>query len=803
MKVLLSWLREFTPVAADADPEAIGHRLSMLGLAVESMDRMGGGGGVGAPPGQGDLEGIVVARVLDLRPHPNADKIQVVDVDPGDGGPLQICCGAFNMAVGDLVPLATLGTVMPGGMAIARRKLRGEWSNGMLCSPPELGLPGDGRGILVLPDSIATPGTPLTDALGLVPDVVYDLEVNPNRPDAMAVAGVARDLAADLGLPFSLPTPPPLPPAADPAPASVEVLDPDRCGRFTATVLRGVRVGPSPAWLAGRLTALGMRPINNVVDVSNYVMLELGQPSHPYDLAALPGGALRVRRARAGETLITIDNVERHAGEDDLLICDGDDVAIGFAGVMGGAGAEITDATTDVVVEMAWFQPLAVATTARRLGLRTEASARFEKGCDPEVIELAVARFVELLGDAVGSVDGATVDVRGELHERPPVRLRTARVNRLLGTALTATDVLALLEPIGFTCSLVGEDHDVRIPSWRPDCEVEVDLVEEVARRHGYDRIGAVVPPAVRFGALTPRQHARRTARRVMVGLGLAEALPLPFLAPGDLERAGLGEGDGAGTVITITNPLVADQSVLRTSLLPGLLQAVAANEHHRLLGTGLFEIGHVFRRPSDPAADLPEERELLAVALAGAEAPVAVEAGHALATAVGHTAIALRAAEVPGLHPTRAAELVLDDVVVGTVGEIDPGVLDAHGIEQRVGWLEVDLGHLLDTAPVARPYRPFSRYPSSDIDLAFEVDDAVPAAAVLATATTAGAPLLVAAELFDAYRGDGVADGRRSLAVRLRFQAPDRTLTDAEVGHARRGVIDAVEAAHAAQLRG
>ena len=784
MKVLLSWMREFAPF--DAPVERMSHDLSMLGMAVEEERRLGEG-----------LDGIVVARVLDLRPHPDAQKVQRVVVDAGTAEPIQVWCGAFNMAVGDFVPLATVGTTMPDGMEIGRRKILGEASNGMLCSPRELQLSDEGGGILVLSPGTLEPGTPIRDALGIETDVLWDLEINPNRPDAMSVAGVARDLAAHYAIPFSLPSPQVVrggEPAS--AAASVEIFDPDLCGRFTSSVLRGVTLGPSSALVARRLTLLGMRPINNVVDTSNYVMLELGQPNHPYDLASLPGGAIRVRRAFSAEPLATLDGVLRQLTTTDLVICDGTDRPIGIAGVMGGADTEISESTCDVLVEMAWFQPLAVSKTARRLGLRTEASARFEKGCDPEGIDRSIERFAELLG--TGTLAPGTVDVRGERPERRPVGLRTARVNKILGTSLSPADIRAELEPIGFACVPAGDDHDVTIPSWRPDCAVEIDLVEEVARHWGYDRIGFAVPPSAHFGHLTERQRDRRRVRQAMIGLGLSEAMPMAFLAPGDQAAAGLGD-DG----ITIANPLVAEESVLRTSLLPGLLKSVAFNVSHRQTHVALFEIGHVFRRPTEAGAELPDEREFLAGAVVGAEAPAVVEIWLALAEHLGFDDARLEAASPPGLHPTRSAIVAVGEESVGVVGEVDPGVLEAYGIGERVAWLEVDLGRLLELPHGDRPFVPFSRYPSSDIDLAFELDESVPAAALLHAISAAGGALLVDATLFDTYRGRGVGTGRRSLAYRLRFQALDRTLTDADVGDARQRIIDAIEAALPAKLRG
>ncbi|MFP5320744.1 MAG: phenylalanine--tRNA ligase subunit beta [Acidimicrobiia bacterium] len=790
MKVLLSWLRDFTPLPADLDPDELGLTLGDLGTPVESMDRIGEG-----------LEGIVVAKVLDLRPHPDADKIQLVDVDAGDGEPLQICCGAFNMAVGDLVPLATLGTTMPNGMEIARRKLRGEWSNGMLCAPDEIGLPGGHDGILILPEHL-DPGTPLTEALGIEADVLYDLETNPNRPDAMSVAGIARDLAARLGLPFALPSPTV---ATSGTPTSelvsVEIVDPDRCGRFTARVLRGVTVGPSDPLIANRLTLLGMRPINNVVDVSNYVMLELGQPSHPYDLATLAGPGFRVRRARDGETITTLDDVERTLTSEELLICDGDDAPVGIAGIMGGADTEISESTTDVVVEMAWFERMPIAKSSRRLGLRSEASARFERGVDPFGIDLAQDRFVELLGGAVGEVTDGLVDERGQLPDRTPIQVRPARVNAVLGSALSAREMKDLLDPIGFTTELGDGDDSpmtVALPSYRLDSEVEIDVVEEVGRMYGYGRLGKTMPVSTLSGGLTPRQLERRRLRTIMTGLGCAEATPMPFLAPGDLERAGL-PGDG----ITITNPLVAEESVLRTSLLPGLLKAVRHNVGHRNEDIALFEIGHVFRRPTDPGAELPDEREQLAMIVAGADATAAVQAWRTICDGLSVPHADVANAEMPGLHPTRSGVVRVEGEPVGAVGEVDPDVLAAFDIPGRVAWLEVDLDRLL-AHPHGEPrYVPVSRFPSSDIDLAFEVPDDVSATDVAATIEQAAGELLGFVRLFDTYRGEGVGEGRRSLAYRVRLQATDRTLTDAEVGEVRQRMIEAVEAAHRASLRG
>ena len=452
-------------------------------------------------------------------------------VDAGGPDPLQIVCGAWNFSVGDSVPLARVGAVLPGGMEIGRRKMKGIVSEGMLCSAPELGLGDDAAGLLVLGPGAAAPGTPITEALGIERDVVYDLAIEANRPDANCVAGVARDAAARLGLPFAIPSPPPLAvvgavsgavgPAVAPgavAPAGAEVSAPELCDRFTVTTFGGVTVASSPAGIARRLTLAGMRPISNVVDASNYVMLELGQPTHAYDLERLRGPALRVRAAHPGEHLITLDGVDRMLGQgshSDCMICDGDDVAIGIAGIMGGASSEVHDGTVAVALEAAHFVPMAIARTSKRIGLRSEASARFERGVDIEGIDRSVARFAEILRATCPGLapSGGTVDWRAPGAGAPsPIRVRTARVNAVLGTGLDAAEIARLLTPIGFAVSAPDADGALAVtpPSFRPDAVDEIDIVEEVARHHGYERIARRSVRPLQVGTLTPYQRTRR-----------------------------------------------------------------------------------------------------------------------------------------------------------------------------------------------------------------------------------------------------------------------------------------------------
>ncbi|HEX2191930.1 MAG TPA: phenylalanine--tRNA ligase subunit beta [Acidimicrobiales bacterium] len=787
MRAPLSWIREFAPVEGDA-PE-LAATLSSLGLVVEGVQLVGE-----------SLDQVVVARVLATGAHPRADRVQLVDVDPGDGSSIRVVCGAFNFGTGDLVPLARPGTRLPGGLEIGRRKVRGEWSDGMLCSAAELALGDDHSGILVLPPG-AEPGVPLADALGVGPDVVFDIDVTPNRPDALSVAGVARDLAARLGVPFAVPEPPPLP-HGEPARANVTVEAADLCPRFSATRLEGVTVGPSPRWMASRLTLAGMRPINNVVDISNYVMLELGQPNHPYDLERLGGEGLLVRRGEPGEVVVTLDGVERPVGPDDCLICDADGAPVGIGGIMGGANSEIAPTTATVLLEAAWFAPLAVARTSARLALRTEASVRFERGVDPEITGPAVARFYQLAGAmGAGRPAGATVDVRGSLPDRPRVLVRTDRVNAVLGTTLEADEVSGYLEPIGFECEAApagGRRFTVTIPSWRPDCEREIDVIEEVGRHHGYDRITRTVPLTTAVGGgLTPYQRDRRRVRSLLAGLGLNEAWANSFLTPEDLTRAGLSPD-----AVEVENPLAQEESALRTSLLPGLLEALVTNASHRNPDVALFEIGHIFL-PPPPGEERPSEPEHLAVVLAGRSAPDATRLWMAVADALGLEGLRLTASAVAGLHPTRSARIHLgDDGPLGALGEVDPDVLAAHDLEAPVAWLEVDLEAVLGLPRRPAVYRPVSRFPSADEDFAFVVDEEVAAAAVLDVLRNAAGEVVEDAWLFDVYRGPQLGEGRRSLAFRVRFSALDHTLAEDELATLRTRCIEAVESSLPAQLR-
>ena len=782
MKIVHSWLNELVGVGDDVD--VVADIITNLGLAVESVERVGG-----------SVAGVITAQVLRTERHPDATKVHRVFVDAGDGVERHVWCGAFNMQPGDVIPLATPGTRMPDGRAIEPKPILGISSDGMLCSASELGLGNDHSGILILP--VGTPlGLAYGEALGLGEEVVYDLDVLRNRPDCYGHVGVARDVAAKLGA--AVQAAPALPAlSSQTLSASVELVAGDRCPRFTTAVISGVTITESPDWMRRRLAAAGMRPINNVVDVSNYVMLETNQPNHAYDFATLGGGGFRVRLANEGEVLVTLDDIARTLTDDDLLICDANDRPIGLAGIMGGQNTEISDATTTIALECAWFEPAAIMRCAIRSGLRSEASARFERGVDPLGIERGVARFVELLSLTCSDlvVHDGLVDARSDLM--PGITkcvVRPARVTAMLGTAFDATTIAELITPIGFEVQQVDGNLEVTVPSWRPDCTEEVDIVEEVARHYGYDRLGKTVPKSTLPGGLSPVQQRRRRLREVLLGLGLSEAMPHPFLASGDLTKSGL-----PGEAVRLTNPLVAGDDVLRTSLRPGLLKAIAFNESHRRPGVALFEVGHVYPPSSDV---LPAEYEALGVVLAGADSPAAVAIWRELASAMGWGARLDQATVPAGLHTARSATLSLGKDVIGAVGEIHPDVTDVFDIAQRVAVLELNLTVLLGSEPKVPQWKATGRFPSSDLDLAFIVPHKVAAEKVDKGIRQAAGALLVDLALFDVYRGTGLPEATRSLAYRLRLQALDRTLTDEDVAIVRTKV-EAATAKMGAILRG
>ena len=827
MRVPLSWLRQYTPIEVDSRDRAavreLGRSFDSLGLVVEEIIEVGAG-----------LEDVVLARVLEIGAIAGADRVRRVLVDAG-AAPLEIVCGASNFAPGDVVPLAPVGATLPGGVAIARRTMRGVTSNGMLCSGRELGLGDDGAGLMILasPGAPGAPlaeglrmGTPLMAHLGIEHDVVFDLAVEPNRPDCLSIVGIARDIAARLGLPFSVPTPV-VTESATPVDtlASIAVEAPAACHHLLVRVLTRVAAVPSPPLVARRLTLAGMRPINAIVDASNYVMLELGQPTHPYDLDRLPGSGIRVRLARPGERLVTLDGVERTLGVgpdgsfvEDCVICDANDGVVGIAGVMGGSSSEISEGTSRILLEVAQFAPLSVGRSAARLGLRTEAFSRFWRGVDPEGLGRAADRFCELVADAMRAAGrpepalaAGVLDEQPIVEPRRVVPVRTARLNALLGTELSRDEIAGFLAPIGFGARAQGEDLAVTVPSFRPDTVREVDVIEEVARHLGYEKIAHTARRSPYVGRLSARQSARRSLERLLAARGVDEAWTSSIVDPELVRRAGEAE-----RAVELANPIVREESVLRTHLLPGLLAATRYNVAHGNGAIRLFEIGRVFLPPR-PGEERPIEREQLGVLLAGAgdDAAAAVALWRAVVEGlrIEPAAFALdqgglldaAPAVALGCHPSRSALIVAatDAGAIGALGEVDPEVLAVFDLPaRRVGWLALDVDALLALARRSGLARPVSRFPPADLDLAFELDEAVAAIELEGVLRAAAGELLESLRLIDVYRGPGLSPGTRSLAYRLRLRALGRTLTDAEVAELRSGCIAAAQQALPARLR-
>ena len=786
------WLREFCPTTLPA--EELADALTLRGVEVAGVLRPWAG-----------LQGVVVARVLDVADHPKADRLTVATVESGSGE-RRVVVGVRNYGPGDLVPYAPPGATLPGFPGpLERREIRGIASDGMLCSPRELAISPDHSGILVLPEELG-PGEELA-ALFELGQAVIDVEVFPNRPDLLSVVGVAREVAAATGEEFFVPEPG-APEGVDKAAdaATVEVVDAERCPRYLARVIRGVQMGPSPVAAQIRLTAGGMRPLSNVVDATNYALLELGHPLHPFDLNLLAGPGIVVRRAATGERMVTLDGVDRDLDEGDLVIADLER-AVAVAGVIGGGDSEVGPGTIDVLLESAYFEPLGILRTARRLGLRTEASVRFERGADPEAVRPAATRAAALILEwAGGSLLAGEVDV-GQAPPRRTLTVRPGRTSALIGTEVGSAEVREALGRL----RLQATDQDglvtVEIPGYRVDLEREVDLIEEVARVAGYERVPSTLPGVRQAGGLTREQRLRRRTRDVLAGAGLVEASSSSFAATEDLHLFEDGRRHG----VRIANPVSEDQAYLRTSLLPGLLRAGRRNVAHGQTSLRLFEVGRTF---TAEGAD-PEEAERLGVLLSGPSAeewpgePRPLDFLDAkgvlehLFRALGIPRWGLSELAFPPFHPGRCAEIVVEgQPSVGELAELHPAVAEAFDLSQRVAVFELRLDLVLAEAADEVAYREVSRFPPLRRDLAYEVDRDVPAGAVREALIEEAGDLLDRVLLFDVFEGPPVPEGRKSLAMHVDLRAADRTLTDEEADERVRSVTERLRREFGAELR-
>ncbi|KAF1085660.1 Phenylalanine--tRNA ligase beta subunit [Sporotomaculum syntrophicum] len=806
MRVSFNWLKEYVDI--DVSPAALAESLTLAGLAVEGMEE----------PGK-EIEKVFTGKIIKIDTHPNADKLVICQVSLGGEEQTQIVTGATNVREGQVVPVAVVGAKLAGGLTIKKAKLRGVESRGMLCSGAELGMDPDilpeeqQHGIMIL--SADTPvGVDVKPLLGL-DDIIMELELTPNRGDCMSMLGVAREVAALLQKPLKMPAvqlseiPPELQDRV-----RVDIDDADLCRRYVARLLKNVKIGPSPAWMQQRLRAAGVRPISNVVDVTNYVMLEMGQPMHAFDYDKLQDGHIIVRRAASGETIISLDKAERKLVSDMLVIADpGGPVAV--AGVMGGLESEVMEDTTAVLLESAYFKPISVRRTSRDLGLRSESSSRFEKGIDITGCLRAADRAAALLQD-MGAAD--TVDLVVDNYPEPAVEktvlLRPDRVNQYLDTDLTTAEISKLLTRLHFK---VQEDHNgllVHIPGYRPDISIEVDLIEEVARLYGYKNVKNTLPTGViTQGSRTVAQRLALKVKDFLARSGFKEVITYSFMNNRVFDRVGLPKEHRYRNAVQLQNPLSEEQAVMRTLLFPGLLEVLQRNSNRRLKDGAVFELGRVFYPRAGEI--LPKEVPMLAAAVTGFTPgswntqPVSMDFYYlkgcldTLLAYVGIKDVSYRpATDIFGSHPGRTAKVLAGDVELGVIGELHPDVQESYDLTQRVVAMELNFHRLIQVASTSKKYHPLPKYPGVERDLAIVVRQDIPSQQIIDKIYQHGGDILRDVQVFDIYRGAQFASDQHSMAFALKFQAVDRTLTDEEVAYKTDAIMEALQRDFGAILR-
>lgn len=794
MRVSVRWLEDY--VRTNVPPGRLAELLTVSGTKVEAIHE----------PGR-SIEGVVVAEVIAIADHPNADNLTLVDVTTGTEQ-MRVVCGARNFGAGDKVPYAGVGARLPE-LEITERKIRGEISRGMLCSAAELGVSKDHSGILVLPPD-TRPGADVVPILGL-DDTILELEITPNRPDCMGMIGIAREVSAVLGTELLLPELSQEPAPDSGARVAVKLEDAQGCPRYVAHLIEGVKVGPSLGWVAARLTASGIRPISNVVDATNYILMETGHPLHAFDAAKVHDRTIVVRRARRSERLRTLDGEDRELDVADLLITD-PRRALALAGVMGGDESEVSDATTAVILESAYFDPVSIAFTSRRHSLRTEASARFERGTDPEGVALAAARCAQFISLTAGSgPPSAIVDEYPVEIARERISLRPSRTDAILGVEVPAQAQAERLRALHLEVQERDGLLDVTIPGFRPDLRREIDLVEEIARLGGFDQLPATLPPGA-SGGLDREQAFDRTIRRELVAFGLTEAWTSTFGSTADLDALSVPDDHPGRRMVALTHPMSEQEDKLRTSLLPGLLRSVARNIAHRIIDVALFEVARVYE-PSDER--LPNEPTLVAAVATGARRAASWDDEaqawdffglkgilESLADGFGVGRMTFRPAEGMPFHPTRAATVSLRAAVLGSLGELHPEVCDRFDVPEGTVAFEIALAPLVAAVGGRVRTEELPRFPSTYIDLAVVVDEGVAADAVQGMIESAGEPELVSARLFDLYRGEQVPGGHKSLAYALELRVPDRTLTDEDALAVRDRIVARLQEGLGAQIR-
>ncbi len=790
MKITYKWLKDF--VDFNLSPEELSHMLTMLGLEVEGMQNLGNG-----------MDDVVVAVVEVKEQHPNADKLSLCKINDGRET-LSVVCGAQNFKAGDKVALARIGAVLPGDFRIKRSRIRGEESFGMLCSEKELGLADESEGIMILSRDFPL-GVSLFDALGLK-DTVFEIGLTPNRADCLSVIGIAREIAAKLGKEVKYPGNSVVE-SGGPIDefASVVIEDPELCPRYTARYISGCKIGPSPGWMVNRLKAVGIRSINNVVDITNYVLMEYGHPLHAFDHELLAEGKIVVRRAEKGEIFKTLDGQERILKDSDLTIRDAKH-AIALAGIMGGENSEVGDKTCNILLESAYFNPTAIRRTSKRLVLHTEASHRFERGADVNILVKALDRAASLMVELAGGCAArGVIDIYPQRIEPEMIQFRQERAQQVLGMAFSAEEAIKCFRNLEFDCDVDQPGIlNVKIPSFRVDIEREIDLIEELARMTGYERLPATMPK-VRVFSDRPTAHQRleRKVKDLLVAHGLSEVINYSFISPLSFEKILFDNDDYRRNCVKILNPLTEEQAVMRTTMLPGLLETAARNFSYRNMNLQIFEMRRIYLPSTE--SDLPEEPLYVSGILSGnrhAEGWSQPKEEVDFFDVKGIVENIFRELRIQGVsynnnnvdsfyHPGKACVICHNGIVLGSMGEIHPTVQENYGLEKAGYYFELNFEKLVaastDKIVAVAP----SKFPDTFRDIAMLVKEETEASAVLETISGTKVRELDGVELFDLYKGPNIPDGDKSLAVRVRYRSYDKTLADEEINAMHQKVID------------
>lgn len=795
MKVPVNWLRDYIDI--NMDIREFAEAMTLSGSKVEGVES----------PGE-EISNVVVGKILTLEKHPNADRLLVCQVDAGNDT-IQVITGASNIKVGDVIPVALDGSTLPGGIKIKKGRMRGLESRGMMCSIEELNLSKEDYpeacedGIFIL-DVNLVPGTDIKNVLGLN-ETVIDFEITSNRPDCLSILGIAREAAVTLGRPLKKPDVT-VKEEEDSAEkyASVEIKDAELCPRYAARIIKDVKIGPSPEWMKQRLKAAGVRPINNIVDITNYVMLELGQPMHAFDLENIDGKKIIVRRASDGEVMKTLDEQERKLDSSMLVIAD-DIKPVAVAGVMGAANSEVTENTRTILFESANFDGIAVRLAAKKLGMRTEASSRFEKGLDVETVAMAVNRAAQLVEElGAGKVCSGIIDCYPGKTERKSIKLRPDRINAFLGTSISTEYMVKTLKALEFDVDETS--MSVLVPSFRSDVEREADLAEEIARFYGYNNIEATLleGKSATLGRKSFRQKLEDVIKDTMVSCGMYEIYTYSFTSPKVLDAINANEDSGLRKTVVISNPLGEDYSIMRTTTIPGMLDVISRNYNRRVDAVRLYELACVYIPESVPVTSLPVEKEVLTLGMYGdADFYDLKGAVEEIFDVLGINRVDFQPEkDNPAFHPGRTASILIKGKKIGTIGQIHPELADNFECpkETYVGMIEVDA--LVENARMEVEYKPLPKFPAVTRDIAMLVKDEVMVKQIEDIIRANSGDILEEMKLFDIYKGKQIPEGMKSVAYSIIFRGQGKTLTDEEVNVVMQKIVSGLKDKLEAQLR-